>query len=146
MPALYALSSLDEDMPAAAPTAACLDDDDIRVLVVDDHPRVRSAIEALIDRTPGLRVVGSVSSGAEAIEGAARLRPRVVVMDLGMPGISGVAATREICNQQPAPVVVAFSGSRELWREARDAGAAHTLLKDEDPNTLVETIRIAAHC
>jgi DNA-binding NarL/FixJ family response regulator len=118
--------------------------EEIDVLIVDDHPRVRSAIEALIAGVPGLRVVGSVSGGAAAIERVARLRPAVVIMDLGMPGIDGVAATREICKSKVAPVVVAFSGSRALWREARAAGAAHTLLKDEDPATLVETIRAAA--
>ena len=117
---------------------------EIDVLVVDDHPGVRSAIEALIAGAPGLRVVGSVSGGAAAIERVARLRPTVVIMDLGMPGIDGVAATREICRSKEPPVVVAFSGSRALWREARAAGAAHTLLKDEDPATLVETIRAAA--
>jgi DNA-binding NarL/FixJ family response regulator len=119
-------------------------DGDVDVLVVDDHLGVRCAIEALIGRTPGLRLVGSASSGAAAIEGAARLQPTVVGMDLGMPGINGVEATREICRCRAAPVVVAFSGSRELWHEARAAGAAYTLLKDEDPQLLVETIRTAA--
>jgi DNA-binding NarL/FixJ family response regulator len=114
------------------------------VLVVDDHPGVRCAIEALIARTPGLRLVGSASSGAAAIEGVARLLPMVVVMDLGMPGINGVEATREICKAETAPVVVAVSGSRELWHEARAAGAAYTLLQDADPQLLVETIRTAA--
>jgi CheY-like chemotaxis protein len=99
------------------------------VLIVDDHPGVRSAIEALIARTPGLRVVGSASSGAAAVEGAARLRPAVVVMDLSMPGMNGVEATREICKDKAAPAVVAFSGSRELWREARTAGAGYTILR-----------------
>lgn len=61
-----------------------------------------------------------------------------------MPGMNGVEATREICKRKAAPVVVAFSGSRELWREARAAGAAHAVLKDEDPHTLLETIRTAA--
>jgi DNA-binding NarL/FixJ family response regulator len=113
------------------------------VLIVDDHVGVLSAIAALIDRASGLRVVGSVSSGAAAIEAVTRLRPNVVVMDLVMPGINGVEATREICNRTSAPVVVAFSGSRELWRAARTAGAAYTLLKDADPATLLETIRVA---
>lgn len=124
--------------------ARCDVDVDVDVLVVDDHPGVRAAIEALVAGTPGLRLVGSASNGAAAIEIVARLRPAVVIMDLGMPGIDGVRATREICKSKMAPVVVAFSGSRELWRQARAAGASHTVLKDEDPATLVETILAAA--
>jgi DNA-binding NarL/FixJ family response regulator len=121
-----------------------LKDEAITVLVVDDHPGVRAAIEALIARTSGLRVVGSVSTGASAIERARRLKPTVVIMDLGMPDINGVEATRAIRLSDGAPAVVAFSGSRELWREARAAGAADTLLKDEDPDRLLEAIRAAA--
>jgi CheY-like chemotaxis protein len=135
---------LTRTVPEAASSAADLADEEILVLIVDDHPGVRSAIEALIARTPGLRVVGSFSSGAAAVEGVARLRPAVVIMDLGMPGMNGVEATREICRGKVAPTVVAFSGSRELWREARAAGAAYTVLKDEDPQTLLTTIRTAA--
>jgi DNA-binding NarL/FixJ family response regulator len=120
-----------------------VDEEEIEVLVVDDHCGVRCAIEALLGCTRGVRLVGCVSSGAAAIEAVARLRPAVVVMDLGMPGINGVEATREICKSMTAPVVVAFSGSRELWREARAAGATHTILKDEDPRRLVEAIRAA---
>jgi len=141
MRSLYAPSGQRAHPPAEGRGAAC---DDVDVLVVDDHPGVRCAIEALVARTPGLRLVGSASSGAGAIEGVARLQPEVVVMDLGMPGINGVEATREICEGRIAPVVVAFSGSRALWHEARTAGAAYALLKDEDPQTLVETIRTAA--
>jgi DNA-binding NarL/FixJ family response regulator len=64
------------------------------VLIVDDHPGVRSSIEALIARTAALRVIGSVSSGAAAIEGVRRLQPTVIIMDLAVPGINGVEATR----------------------------------------------------
>jgi CheY-like chemotaxis protein len=143
-PEATGVTTLQRRATTVAGRAAGSDDQDIAVLVVDDHPGVRSAIEALIARTPGLRVVGAVSSGAAAIEGAARLHPAVVLIDLGMPGINGVEATREICKNARAPVIVAFSGSRELWRAARAAGAARTILKDEDPQTLLEAIRTAA--
>jgi DNA-binding NarL/FixJ family response regulator len=138
MPVLYSPSA------RQSPGTAGQEEREIKVFIVDDHPRVRSAIETLVARTPGLRVVGSVSSGAAAIAAVVRLRPTVVIMDLGMPGINGVEATREIRMDPSAPAVVAFSGSRELWREARAAGAALMILKDEDPESLLEAIRAAA--
>lgn len=114
------------------------------VLVVDDHPGFRGALERLLGRAEDLEVVGSACDGAQAVELAARLRPDVVVMDLAMPVVSGVEATRRICSQHTPPVVVALSGSRMMWREARAAGATYTMLKDEDPERLVATIRAAA--
>ncbi len=132
------------DTQPARPQGRALADAEIHVVIVDDHPRVRSAIETLIARAPGLRVVGSFSSGAAAVAGVARLHPAVVIMDLAMPGMNGVEATREICRRKTAPAVVAFSGSRELRREARAAGAAYVVLKDEDPQALLDTIRTAA--
>lgn len=113
------------------------------MLVVDDHVGVRSALAALIGGTADLRVVGSASGGAEAIELVAALEPTVVVIDLAMPETSGVEAIRTICRRRPAPTVVAFSGARTLWREARAAGAAYTVLKDDDPQRLLDTIRAA---
>jgi DNA-binding NarL/FixJ family response regulator len=113
------------------------------VLVVDDHPGFREALERLLARAGGLEVVGSASDGAQAVELAARLRPDVVIMDLDMPVLSGVDAARRIRSQQEPPVVVALSGSRAMWREARAAGVSCTILKDEDPERLVATIRAA---
>jgi len=113
------------------------------VLVVDDHPGFRSALERLLARAGDLEVVGCASDGAQAVELAARLRPDVVVMDLAMPVLSGVDATRRICSQHEPPVVVALSGARTMWREARAAGVSYTVLKDEDPERLVATIRAA---
>lgn len=89
--------------PTRKPWRAGAEDQEIHVLIVDDHPGVRSAIEALIARTPGLRVVGSVSSGAAAIEGVRRLQPTVVIMDLGMPGINGVEATARFAGARRRP-------------------------------------------
>lgn len=111
------------------------------MLVVDDHPGFRCALERLLGRAGGLEVVGCASDGAEAVDLAARLRPDVVIMDLAMPVLSGVDATRRIRAAQQPPVVIALSGSRAMWREARAAGAACTILKDEDPEQLVATVR-----
>jgi DNA-binding NarL/FixJ family response regulator len=114
------------------------------VLLVDDHPGFRSALERLLGRTDDLRVVGSAADGAQAVELAARLRPDVVVMDLALPVLSGVDAIRGIRSEHQPPVVVVLSGSRAMWREARAAGVSCTILKDEDPEQLVATIRAAA--
>lgn len=113
------------------------------VIVVDDHPGFRAALERLLARTADLEVVGSASDGLQAVELAARLRPDIVVMDLAMPILSGVDATRRICSQPKPPVVVALTGSCAMWREARAAGVSYTILKDEDPERLVATIRAA---
>lgn len=114
------------------------------VLVVDDHAGFRGALEELLAQADGITVVGSASNGAQAIEMVASLQPSVVIMDLAMPVLSGVEATRHICSQDAAPVVVALSGCRTQWREARAAGAAYTMLKGEDPERLIATIRAAA--
>jgi DNA-binding NarL/FixJ family response regulator len=89
-------------------------------------------------------LVGSARSGEEAIQLAADLRPQVIVMDLAMPGLGGVAATRRIRAQRFAPAVVALSASRALMREAVAAGAGYTMLKEEDPQLLLDVIQAAS--
>jgi DNA-binding NarL/FixJ family response regulator len=116
----------------------------ITVLVVDDHPGFRRALERALRRSPGLRLVGSARSGEEAIAMSAQLEPRVVVMDLAMPGMSGVEATSRVMRQPAPPAVVALSRSRELMREAIAAGACRALLKEGDLTELLTTIRLAA--
>jgi DNA-binding NarL/FixJ family response regulator len=127
---------------SVAPTRA--DPGTITVLVVDDHPRFRSALERALRRAPELRLIGSARDGEEAIAMSARLEPRVVVMDLAMPGMSGVEATRRLMGQPVPPAVVALSGSRELMRDAIAAGACRALLKEGDLTELLTTIRLAA--
>jgi DNA-binding NarL/FixJ family response regulator len=127
---------------SAAPTRA--EPDTITVLVVDDHPRFRSALERALRRAPELRLVGSARNGEEAIAMSAQLEPRVVVMDLAMPGVSGVEATRALMQQRRPPAVVALSGSRELMRDAIAAGACRALLKEGDLTELLTSIRAAA--
>ena len=118
--------------------------DGITVLVVDDHPGFRRALEHALRRAPGLRLVGCARDGEEAIAMSARLEPRVVVMDLAMPGVSGVEATRRLMHQPRPPAVGALSGSRELMRDAIAAGACRALLKEGDLTELLTTIRLAA--
>jgi DNA-binding NarL/FixJ family response regulator len=116
----------------------------IPVLVVDDHPGFRRALETALRRAAGLRLVGSASSGEEALILSAQLQPRVVVMDLAMPGMTGVDATRRLMARPEPPAVVALSGSRELMRDAVAAGARGTLLKEADLTELLATIRLVA--
>jgi DNA-binding NarL/FixJ family response regulator len=118
--------------------------DTIAVLVVDDHPGFRRALETALRRAPDLRLVGSASNGEEALLMSAQLQPSVVVMDLAMPGMSGVDATRRLMAQRNPPAVVALSGSRELMRDAVAAGARGTLLKEADLTELLATIRHVA--
>ena len=120
------------------------DSNAIPVLVVDDHPGVRRALETVLRRAPGLRLVGSASNGEEAVLMSEQLHPRVVVMDLAMPGMTGVDATRRLMAQREPPAVVALSGSRELMRDAVAAGARGTLLKEADLTELLATIRLVA--
>jgi DNA-binding NarL/FixJ family response regulator len=117
----------------------------ITVLVADDHPGFRRALEAALRRAPGLTLVGSAHDGEEAVLMTVMLRPRVVVMDLAMPGMSGVEATRRLMEQRDPPAVVALSGSRELMRDAIAAGASSTLLKEADLSELLASIRVVAN-
>jgi DNA-binding NarL/FixJ family response regulator len=116
----------------------------ITVLLADDHPGFRAALERLVRSTADLVLVGSARGGEEAVALAARLLPQVVVMDLAMPGVSGVDATRRVRGQLRPPAVVALSGSRELSRDAIAAGAAFSLLKEVHPDELLAVIRASA--
>jgi DNA-binding NarL/FixJ family response regulator len=117
----------------------------IRVVIVDDHAVLRAGLEQLLTGQSDLEVVGSAGSGAEAIELARELRPDVVLMDLQMPGVDGVAATREIVAERLADVLVLTSYSdAERIVGALDAGALGYLLKDADPEEVLTGIRAVA--
>jgi DNA-binding NarL/FixJ family response regulator len=117
----------------------------IRVLLVDDHAVLRSGLEQLLATEPELEVVGSAASGDEAIALARRLRPDVVLMDLQMPGVDGVAATRVVVGEGLADVLVLTSYSdSERILAALDAGAMGYLLKDADPEDIAEGVRAVA--
>jgi DNA-binding NarL/FixJ family response regulator len=117
----------------------------IRVVIVDDHAVLRAGLEQLLTGQSDLEVVGSAASGAEAIELARELRPDVVLMDLQMPGVDGVAATREIVAERLADVLVLTSYSdAERIVGALDAGALGYLLKDADPEEVLTGIRAVA--
>ena len=118
----------------------------ISVLVVDDHPMVRGGLRALISSAEDLTVVGEAAGGEEAVELTAELEPRVVLMDLSMPGVDGVEATRRLLALRPNTYVVVLTSFHDHTRvtDALRAGAVGYLLKDCDPQDLLSAIRSAA--
>jgi DNA-binding NarL/FixJ family response regulator len=118
----------------------------IRVLIADDHAVVRGGLEQLLANAPDLEVAASASGGREAIELAQATSPDVVLMDISMPDLDGVAATKSICEALPgAKVVILTSFSdRERILDALDAGAVGYLLKDAEPDELLRGVRAAA--
>lgn len=118
----------------------------IHVLVCDDQDVIREGLAVLIGRAPGFEVVGTASDGAEAVEAVARLRPEVVLMDLRMPILNGIHATRQIRTQHPATqVLVLTTYDADEWVfDAIRSGATGYLLKDCSTEQLLEAIRGAA--
>jgi two-component system chemotaxis response regulator CheB len=109
----------------------------LRVLVVDDSSVQRGMLVALLDADPDLEVVGQASSGEDGVRAAARLRPDVITMDLRMPGMDGLAATRRIMQESPTPIVMVTSSvSREDREVAFEAFQAGILAIAEKPMAL----------
>jgi DNA-binding NarL/FixJ family response regulator len=116
----------------------------IDVLLADDQALVRDGFRALIDREGDLTVVGEAADGVEAVALAARLRPHVVLMDIRMPNLDGLTATRQVlAAPSPPRVIVLTTFDRNEWVfEALRAGASGFLLKDVRAHDLVEAIRV----
>ena len=114
----------------------------IRVLIVDDHAIVRKGIRALLAEFGDIEVVGEANDGQEAIDQAGVLNPDVILMDLVMPGVDGIEATRRITTAEVGPrilVLTSFAGDDKVF-PAIKAGALGYLLKDSEPAHLVEAI------
>jgi DNA-binding NarL/FixJ family response regulator len=125
---------------------AAVSESRVGVLLVDDHPMVRAGLTGLIDATDDLRVVGEASDGEAAVASVRELAPRVVLMDISMPGVDGIAATRRLFEEGYAGAVVVLTSfsDRERVVEALAAGAVGYLLKDSEPADVLAAIRAAA--
>lgn len=117
-----------------------------RVVIVDDHPVVRGGLVALLDTLPGIEVAGQAGDGEAAVREVAILRPEVVVMDLRMPGLGGVEATRRITTDYPGVAVLVLTMFDEdaLIGDALAAGARGYLLKGADQEEIERAIRTVA--
>src|SRR3712207_2366686 len=117
--------------------------DAVRVLIADDHPLFRDGMKGLLGSLPNTEVVGEASSGEEAVQLANELQPDVILMDLKMPGINGIEATREILHTSPhigVLVVTMFEDEDSVFAAMR-AGARGYLLKDARGEEVVRAIR-----
>jgi two-component system NarL family response regulator len=122
------------------------DDAPIRVLIVDDHALFRKGLELVLAAEPDLEIVGEASEGLEAIDRAADLQPDVVLMDVRMPGVGGIEATRRIRNAQPSTRVVMLTVSEDeedLFASVR-AGATGYLLKEVSIDEVANAVRAVA--
>lgn len=115
----------------------------IRVLVVDDHPAVRAAILDMLEATDGLTAVGQAGDGREALDVVEALRPDVVLMDVTMPNMSGLEATRCLTSAHPGARILMFSAAvgRDVVQAAREAGAAGFVAKGCRAGKIIRAIR-----
>lgn len=116
---------------------------EIRVLIADDHPVMSTALRTYVDSTPGMHCVGEVREGGAAVEAAGQLLPEVVVMDMHMPGMGGIEATRQIRWMFDSVAVLAvttFSTERYVIPALR-AGAGGYIVKDAEPEEIIDAIR-----
>jgi len=118
----------------------------LRILLADDHVTVRQGLKLLIDSEPDMEVIGEAGDGSEAVHKAKELMPDVVVMDISMPGMNGLAATRALKKTHPHAVIVTLTrhGDHAYLQELLRAGVSGYVLKRSAPTELLHAIRAAA--
>ncbi|SEN46057.1 response regulator [Lihuaxuella thermophila] len=117
----------------------------IRVLIVDDHSMIRLGLAAYLEQEPEIEIVGEAANGREAVELSQQLTPDVILMDLVMDGVDGIAATREIVNKNHRIKIIVLTSfqDEEKVHQAIEAGAFSYLLKTSEPDRIVAAIRAA---
>ncbi|HUZ68654.1 MAG TPA: response regulator transcription factor [Candidatus Saccharimonadales bacterium] len=118
----------------------------IRVMIVDDHPVVRKGLASFLGHEPDIEVVGLADSGEQALEMADELLPDIVLMDLSMPGMGGIEATRRLVETRPQTRVMMLTsfGGHERMVEALKSGAVGYVVKDTAPADLLNALRSIA--
>jgi DNA-binding NarL/FixJ family response regulator len=118
----------------------------LRVLLADDHVTVRHGLKLLVDSQADMTVVSEASDGSAAMQSALALKPDVIVMDISMPGMNGLAATRALKKQQPGIAIVTLTrhGDDAYVQELLRAGVSGYVLKQSAPSELLQAIRAAA--
>lgn len=118
----------------------------VRVLLVDDHAVVRQGLKLFLGLDPDIEVVGEAANGEEALQEAQRLTPNVIVMDLMMPVMDGITATRHLRKRLPDTEIIALTSTLEEHKVngAIEAGAISYMLKDASSDTLADAIHAAA--
>ena len=119
----------------------------LRVLVADDHDIVRKGLKMLIEERPGWEVCGEARSGREAVEQCSKLHPDVIVVDISMPDLNGLEATRQIRKACPRTevLVITHHDSDEIAAEVMDAGARGYVLKSDSDTDLVRAVEALSH-
>lgn len=121
----------------------------IRVLIADDQDIVRAGLRMILDAQPGIEVAGEAADGREAVALARRIRPDVCLLDIRMPGVDGIEATRQLAGphvDDPLPIVVITTFDLDEYvHGALKAGARGFLLKDAGPALLAQAVQAAAH-
>ncbi len=118
----------------------------LRILIVDDHPIVRAGIRLLLEGEPDIKVIGEAARGEEAVEKAMQLHPELVLMDIAMPGMNGIEATRRIKKELPDlhVLVLSMHDDEEFFFPVLRAGASGYVLKEAEPQELLYAIRVVS--
>jgi two-component system response regulator NreC len=120
--------------------------DEFKILLADDHETTRQGLRAIVESLPGWSVCGEAKNGREAVELAARLHPTIVVMDMTMPELNGLEATRQIKKEHPPTEVLIFTGqeTEKLVRQVFEAGARSYILKTAGRDEVERALRALA--